>query len=173
MINWEAIGAVAEMLGAAGVIITLAYLAVQIRQSTRSQRTENYGRALDRVATLQGRMSESSELADIMLRGTQNVRSLSPSERVRFAWMFYEMFTGFEFIFHQAQSRAMPAEVWLRWGDTLRWWMSFPGVQQWWEARPAPFTSDFTAFVDKQASAAPANDETQARWVHYMTDRDE
>jgi hypothetical protein len=29
--NWEAIGAVGELLGAAGVIITLTYLAIQIR----------------------------------------------------------------------------------------------------------------------------------------------
>ena len=34
--NWEAIGAGGEMLGALGVIATLGYLAVQIRQNTRS-----------------------------------------------------------------------------------------------------------------------------------------
>jgi hypothetical protein len=32
--NWEAIGAAAELLGAIGVIATLAYLAVQIRHSS-------------------------------------------------------------------------------------------------------------------------------------------
>ena len=34
--NWEALGAIAEFLGAIGVIATLAYLAVLIRQNTRS-----------------------------------------------------------------------------------------------------------------------------------------
>jgi hypothetical protein len=34
--NWEAIGAVAEILGAAGVILTLLYLATQIRESRRA-----------------------------------------------------------------------------------------------------------------------------------------
>ena len=33
--NWEAIGAVGEVLGAIGVIVTLGYLAVRIRQNTR------------------------------------------------------------------------------------------------------------------------------------------
>lgn len=32
--NWDAVGAVAELVGAIGVILSLAYLAVQIRQST-------------------------------------------------------------------------------------------------------------------------------------------
>ena len=34
--NWDAIGAIAESLGAIGVIATLVYLAVQIRQNTRA-----------------------------------------------------------------------------------------------------------------------------------------
>ena len=36
--NWEAIGAIGETLGAIGVIMTLAYLAIQIRQNTRASK---------------------------------------------------------------------------------------------------------------------------------------
>ena len=36
--NWEAVGAAAELLGAIGVIASLLYLATQIRQSTRTAR---------------------------------------------------------------------------------------------------------------------------------------
>ena len=32
--DWEAIGAIGEVLGAAGVLATLVYLATQIRQNT-------------------------------------------------------------------------------------------------------------------------------------------
>ena len=38
--NWEAIGAVGEILGAIAVLLSLAYLAVQIRQNTASVRPE-------------------------------------------------------------------------------------------------------------------------------------
>ncbi len=34
--NWDAIGAIAELFGAVGVIASLVYLAVQIRQNTRT-----------------------------------------------------------------------------------------------------------------------------------------
>ena len=34
--NWEAIGAVGETVGALAVLVTLVYLAVQIRQNTKA-----------------------------------------------------------------------------------------------------------------------------------------
>ena len=40
--NWDAIGAIGEILGAIGVIVTLGYLAVQIRQNTRSSRVSAF-----------------------------------------------------------------------------------------------------------------------------------
>ena len=36
--NWEAIGAVGESLSAVAVLITLVYLAVQIRQNTHAMK---------------------------------------------------------------------------------------------------------------------------------------
>lgn len=36
--NWDAVGAVADVVGATGVIVTLAYLAIQIRQNTHAIR---------------------------------------------------------------------------------------------------------------------------------------
>jgi len=35
-VNWEAIGAVGEIIGAAAVVVTLVYVAVQVRLNTRS-----------------------------------------------------------------------------------------------------------------------------------------
>ena len=39
--NWEAIGAVGETVGAIAVIISLVYLALQVRSGTRALKTEN------------------------------------------------------------------------------------------------------------------------------------
>lgn len=171
--SWEAIGAIGELLGAAGVVFTLGYLAVQIRQNTRSQHSESFGKALDRVATLQGRLSDNAELAEILLRGAMDARSLTETERVRFTWMFYEMFSAFEYIFHQTRTAVMPEEIWQRWGDTLRWWISLPGVRAWWEAHPAPFTGDFTRFVDEQLSAGPPDEDAHRRWINYLLGHDQ
>jgi len=36
--NWDALSAIGELLGATGVVVTLIYLSVQIRQNTRAIR---------------------------------------------------------------------------------------------------------------------------------------
>ncbi len=40
--NWDAIGAIAELLGAVGVIASLVYLATQIRDGQRALRAGSY-----------------------------------------------------------------------------------------------------------------------------------
>jgi hypothetical protein len=170
--NWEAIGAIGEVLGALGVIITLAYLAIQIRQNTRSQRVDSYARSLDRVTSLQARMSDNPKLGAILLKGVLDSNALSRQERVQFTWAFYEMFSGFEFIFHQAESGTLPKDVWNRWAETLFWWLSFPGVRAWWDSRPTPFTPDFTDFIERRLATSAErplrDDAAQERWVQFL-----
>ncbi len=38
--NWEAFGAIGEVAGAAGVIVTLMYLSSQVRASNRASKVE-------------------------------------------------------------------------------------------------------------------------------------
>ena len=40
--NWDAIGAIGEVAGAIGVIVTLIYLANQLRQNTNAMRSSTY-----------------------------------------------------------------------------------------------------------------------------------
>jgi hypothetical protein len=166
--NWEAIGAVGQMLGSIAVFVTLSYLAVQIRQSTQAQHTDTYARALDRLAVMQARMSQTGEFADILVKGMSDHRQLTQRERVQFTWAFYEMFGAFEFMYHQSRAESLPDAVWNRWAETLLWWLSFPGVQAWWDARPTPFTPDFTRFVEEKRRNTPPEAERQRRWVRFL-----
>ena len=39
--NWEALGAIAELLGALAVFLTLAYLTIQVRQNSKALDLQN------------------------------------------------------------------------------------------------------------------------------------
>ncbi len=91
--NWDAIGAIAELLGAVGVIASLVYLATQIRQS-REQMHQNT-RAL-RAAAYQQLLTDSLQVGvnqtlsvpglDRVVRlGMADFGQLDEDERFRFS----------------------------------------------------------------------------------------
>ena len=70
--NWEAIGAIGELIGAMAVVITLVFLAIQVRYSTKSmdesnrlQRAAAIDRHADSVSRWRGRVVENEDLARI------------------------------------------------------------------------------------------------------------
>ena len=61
MTSLQALASLAEILSGVAVVISLVYLATQVRQSTRAHQTESYARALDRLATFQASLSHDGE----------------------------------------------------------------------------------------------------------------
>ena len=61
--NWEALGAIGEIVGAVAVVLTLGYLALQIRQNTPSVR----------ASTVQA-ISDSAQGRLLALQNVENAR---------------------------------------------------------------------------------------------------
>ena len=66
--NWEATGAIAELLGATGVIASLIYLASQIRHSTRQSFAASYQSRAELSAHIFGELSMSYGLPEIEVK---------------------------------------------------------------------------------------------------------
>ena len=151
------------------MVASLVYLAIQVRQNTASIRAENFARVVDRISATQSALGQDRELSTLHARGVADVALLTPQERIQFTWWFVEAFGAFEFIFHQARAGAIPEEIWARWAATIRWWLSYPGVQQWWRACPAPFSESFRSFVEAELVEASRDPESDARWQEFLS----
>ena len=68
--NWEAISAIAGLLGAIGVIITLIYLSVQIKQNNKQLRGEATASVYEYSRTLTEMLSANPKLYKIALHST-------------------------------------------------------------------------------------------------------
>ena len=74
--NWDAIGAVGEIVGAIAVVVTLAYLAIQIQQNTRMMRREAH---LDRVRHIADPLIDSPDrLAKTLSKVSEKEGSREP-----------------------------------------------------------------------------------------------
>ncbi len=83
--NWEAIGAIGELLGAAGVIATLGYLAFQIRQNNRHLAQEAQRARAQSVRETYRSFADNAEIWVKDLNG--ETLTAVESQRITSAWM--------------------------------------------------------------------------------------
>ncbi|MGI9328939.1 MAG: hypothetical protein ACR2PZ_27225 [Pseudomonadales bacterium] len=82
--NWDAIGAIGEVVGAAAVVITLIYLTAQVRQNNRNLEESTSSAINQSLADLNSRISSDEQFAELFLRGRENIATLTPVELERF-----------------------------------------------------------------------------------------
>jgi len=156
-----------QFLGGLGVIVSLVYLAIQVRGNTTSQRSENYARSLERMAAMQSRLASDTAFTRTYNRGLIDPERLTSTERMQFTWLLTELFGNLEFMFIQFGYGNMPRDLWLRWEETMKWWLTFPGVQAWWRGKPTPFTPDFSRCVER-CIASGYQPESPGAWEEFL-----
>lgn len=85
--NWEAIGAIGEIIGALAVVVTLIYLVIQIRQNTAAVATATYESTMSGFNDINVVVASNPELASLLDRGTQNPNLLSAEEITQFNFL--------------------------------------------------------------------------------------
>jgi hypothetical protein len=86
-VNWEAIAAIGEMLGASAVFVTLVYLALQIRQNTAAVATATYESTMTGFNDINIVVASKPALASLLDRGCQDPDSLKAEEVVQFNFL--------------------------------------------------------------------------------------
>ncbi len=152
--NWDAIGAVAELAGAAGVIGSLFYLATQIRQNTRSVRTSSYHSLITNLTNLASDVGRDAAAADLFVRGQADLQSLSPTEQRQFGLLLQSTFRSFENIFYHSSREMIDDIVWAGWKNRIIRYFWQPGVQAWWPLWRDDCHPDFRAFLENSSPPA-------------------
>jgi len=130
--NWDAIGAIAETLGAVGVIASLVYLATQIRLNTRSVRGATYQTLIGVQGQTEGNLLYDGEAAAIVHNGMQDLNRLSEVEAFRFNWFMGGVVSTFENAHYQLKNGMLSPDRWELQVEYLRFYLSMPGIRKWW-----------------------------------------
>jgi hypothetical protein len=83
-VNWEAISAIGQIVGAIAVVISVLYLAVQVRSNARETRRAAMRSTLDALTRLAHQVTEHADLAELRNRGFRDFESLEDTDRARF-----------------------------------------------------------------------------------------
>jgi len=150
--SWDAVGAIGEVVGAIAVVITLIYLAVQIKQNRQDVQTSNFHRVADSFNELNRQIAGDAELARILNEGFANYNELSDVEKTQFGMIFLTCARVYDSLYHQIRRGTGDKELWESELGTLRWFCSMPGYRNWWLDNNFRFSKSFTDLMNELIS---------------------
>lgn len=110
--NWDAIGAIGEIVGASAVFVTLIYLAIQIRQNTRSNEASAVDAAMSGYAQINQVLTDPL-VASVYRRGNIDPSSLSDDELVQFLAIGRMLVNSWWKILNLYRQGAYPHDQWV------------------------------------------------------------
>lgn len=149
--NWDAVGAIAELTGAIGVIASLLYLAGQVRSSNRASlvnaKLENT-RLLDNYVDF---LLHNPQLHDLWRKGHDDYSALAANEVRPFTNLTVKAFYFFSAAFFQRDHGLLPETAYAEQKAILHVWLSGKGVVHWWDEMGSNmFGEDFVAYVNAE-----------------------
>lgn len=148
--NLEDLGNIGELVGAIGVICTLAYLAVQIRQNTRALKATSHQETTREASDFTAQIAGDAEVARIYRIGSRDWSALDEDERVRFSMLMFRVFFNFQNLYSLQESDNIDQEYWESQRKVMLWFMEQPGIRHWWGIAKGRLREGFVEYMDRQ-----------------------
>jgi hypothetical protein len=148
--NLQTFVALAEIISALAVTLTLIAVIVSVRQNTRSQKAlavESLAAAITAI-NLPG--MESPALGSALAKAMADWKSASRQERMIAHFFLFSFFKLLENAWYQKNAGTLDQAQWVGWEMMLRKYYHAPGVQQaWWPARKNGYSPEFQKFLSE------------------------
>ena len=130
------------------VVVTLIYLATQLRQNTKAIRAASI-QALDQSITQNIALWASTrDNAVLMERGLGAHESLSEEESIHFQTLIAAFFLTMDSSFWSYRNALLPSELWEREQAVIRAWINRPGGRIAWQGKRFQVSKPFREFVE-------------------------
>ena len=150
------LGAIGELVGGVAVLVTLVYLATQVRQSNYIARQQASQTAVDYNFQLAGQVAIDRELAEVWTKGGDRFEELDDVDQQRLVLYEWRGFESLHHAFQQHRAGLMPDYQWTK----LQWVYANEigerqAVARSWTTFRDSFEEEFRALVDDLLPAHP------------------
>jgi hypothetical protein len=149
-INWDAMSAIGETLGAIAVVISLVYVGRQLKQNTAMMRNAAATEVLEIDHTIILPIIESEEFAEIMLKGDNKLNELSEANLYRLMIFERRSFTLWHHHFQQRRQNLVSDEMWYYQNQMIRFLGGRQACQQAWSIFKNTYEPSFGDYVEEQ-----------------------
>ena len=148
--NWEAIAAIAEVVGALAVLITLGYLAIQTRDNVKIMRSRAIWDAQVSFVEVNELLADNGVVADVLYKVLSEPDSLNDRETYQLHRFLRGWFQRMEAQFALYKVGILDREIWeLRLGYA-QGMLTISPIKEWWaiDKNNSMFTRDFIESID-------------------------
>ena len=152
--NLSDLANIAQIIGAIGVVISLVYLAVQIRENTKvagAQARHSISEFVLRIALF--RAEHADRLAKL-----ESGAELTDGDRQFRYWSHVQFLLHAETYFHHDQLGLMPDEHWHGYAKFMTDYVRSPGFRETWDDIGPGFSEDFGRWLNELLAAKKSND---------------
>jgi hypothetical protein len=154
--TWETAGVVAEIVAAISVLVSLWYLAIQLKQNTELERAQLEVQLGLTWADMHDNMIQTPALARAYDLAAENWDEMSEEDVRAYLWFVAKSFHVLEGMFRQRQRGLLSNDVWTPYEQYIYGVLQIDTVLAWWRSDGSLTSSEFQAHVDNLLLNAPA-----------------
>ena len=146
----------AEIFGTAAIVVSLIYVAIQIRQNTRAMKLAAAQNVSQDVQNGLSFIAGDTEFARIHLEAMSDIDSLAAAERHRFYVFLMRYLRTFENAYHQNKAGLLDEYVWDGFSEQIKLASRTSGYCAFWRDRHQYFGQEFQDFYNGLSPTDPA-----------------
>ncbi len=139
----------AEIIAAVGVMISVVYLAIQVRHSNSQARLQTHSDTLNHMHSPIQQFLAQPELAEMIRIGGTSPDKLTEADWFRFGYYYLMQFNMYEFLYTAHFIESATLQIWE--GTDASWKNVFqqePGVRKIWREWRHAYADPFQGYVD-------------------------
>ena len=149
----EVLGNLGDFIGGVAVIVTIIYLAIQVRGNTSALRTRSRQDIVESFRAFYRPLLENPELSQVYLGGLRKFPDLPQPSRLQFAAYMNDHALHFQGAFALYESGALDEETYRAYLDYFAAHLATPGGSAYWSETRSLYPSHMAAALDERLSA--------------------
>lgn len=155
--NWEAISAIGQIVGAIAVVATLLYLSRDIRDNSRSLAVSALRDTTEQWNHWGALVAQSADLAEIVERGNKSLSDLTGAEALRYGAYVQSFFDIAESYRRLIRDYKIGRDISVLEAIVIRR-LALPGFAEWWRENTQDYDPAFVSWIEELRASSPVAD---------------
>jgi len=154
--NWDAVGAIGEIVGAAAVVVSVIYLALQVKKQAEESRLAATRELAEQNQKVLDALIADPKLTSMFGKAVQSYSVLPNDDRLWASLLFQRAFRVMEQQLLHTKNANMEKDYFESFERTFFEVLTYPGIQEWWIGSSELFSDSFKNYVNANLDAAKA-----------------